>query len=194
MKSKLRPVALLGRAMRSLLFRGPLCTSFEITRRCNARCRHCHLGVPVKDEKQASPERFGEICREIKPVAILVSGGEPLLRKDVEEVVAALADPAGPPYVAMTTNGWLLDKERYYRFRELGVDRFSISLDFPDERHDGFRRHPGLFARLARLLPELAAQGNDDVVLNTASFSDEQVCELIMAAARGKPASEGVGL
>ena len=75
MTSFSRSMALFGRGLRSLLLKGPLCTSFEITHRCNARCRHCHLGVPVKDEKQASPERFGEICREIKPVAILVSGG-----------------------------------------------------------------------------------------------------------------------
>ena len=176
MMSKRRSVGLLGRAMRSLLFKGPLCTSFEITRRCNARCRHCHLGVPVKDEKQASPERFGEICREIKPVTILVSGGEPLLRKDVEEVVTALADPTGPPYVAMTTNGWLLDKERYHRFRQLGVDRFSISLDFPDERHDEFRRLPGLFKRIESLVESLDGDGekaiNVSCVLQKLNFRD----------------------
>lgn len=176
MLRKPRSLALIGRALRSLLFKGPLCTSFEITRRCNARCRHCHLGVPVKDEKQASPERFGEICREIKPVAILVSGGEPLLRKDVEDVVSALADPEGAPYVAMTTNGWLLDKERYHRFRQLGVDRFSISLDFPDERHDEFRKLPGLFRRIESLVESLEGDGekaiNISCVLQKLNFRD----------------------
>ncbi len=166
MISKSRSVALLGRALRSLLFRGPLCTSFEITRRCNARCRHCHLGVPVKEEKQASPERLGEICREIKPLAILVSGGEPLLRKDVEDVVSALAVPNGAPYVAMTTNGWLLTKERYDRFRQLGVDRFSISLDFPDERHDEFRKMPGLFKRIESLVEALDVDGEKAINLS----------------------------
>jgi len=48
------------------------------------------------------------------------------------------------------------------------VDQFSVSLDFPDERHDDFRRHPGLFRRLDRLVPQLAALGSDDIVLNTA--------------------------
>ena len=176
MISKSRSLGLLGRGLRSLLFKGPLCTSFEITHRCNARCRHCHLGVPVKDEKQASPERFGEICREIKPVAILVSGGEPLLRKDVEDVVSALANPKGAPYVAMTTNGWLLDKERYHRFRQLGVDRFSISLDFPDERHDEFRQLPGLFRRIESLVEALDGEGekaiNISCVLQKLNFRD----------------------
>jgi MoaA/NifB/PqqE/SkfB family radical SAM enzyme len=115
------------------------------------------------EETQAGPERFAEICRELKPVAILVSGGEPLLRKDVEDVVTALADPKGPPYVAMTTNGWLLDRERYDRFRQLGVDRFSISLDFPDERHDEFRRLPGLFKRIESLVADLGPDSNNAI-------------------------------
>ncbi len=176
MISTSRSIALLGRGLRSLLFRGPLCTSFEITRRCNARCRHCHLGVPIEEEEQASPERLGEICREIKPLAILVSGGEPLLRKDVEDVVSALAVPGGAPYVAMTTNGWLLTKERYDRFRQLGVDRFSISLDFPDERHDEFRKLPGLFKRIESLVEALEADGdkaiNISCVLQKLNFRD----------------------
>jgi MoaA/NifB/PqqE/SkfB family radical SAM enzyme len=155
MISARRSIALFGRAVRSLALGGPLCASFEITRRCNARCRHCHLGIPVEEEIQASPARFAEICRELKPVAILVSGGEPLLREDVEDVVAALADSLGPPYVAMTTNGWLLDRGRYETFRRLGVDRFSISLDFPDERHDEFRKLPGLFRRIESLVADL---------------------------------------
>jgi MoaA/NifB/PqqE/SkfB family radical SAM enzyme len=155
MMSATRSIRLMGRAARSLVLGGPLCTSFEITRRCNARCRHCHLGVPIKEEKQAGPERFAEICRDIKPLVILVSGGEPLIRKDVEDVVAALADPGGPPYVAMTTNGWLLDKRCYETFRRLGVDRFSISLDFPDDRHDEFRGLRGLFKRIETLVDDL---------------------------------------
>jgi MoaA/NifB/PqqE/SkfB family radical SAM enzyme len=130
----------------------------------------------VENEEQASPQRFGEICREVKPVTILVSGGEPLLRKDVEQVVSTLADPNGPPYVAMTTNGWLLDKERYHRFRQLGVDRFSISLDFPDERHDEFRRLPGLFKRIESLVASLDGEVekaiNISCVLQKLNFRD----------------------
>jgi MoaA/NifB/PqqE/SkfB family radical SAM enzyme len=164
--SPIRSVRLMARGARSLALGGPLCTSFEITRRCNARCRHCHLGVPIKDEVQAGPERFAEICRDIKPLVILVSGGEPLLRKDVEDVVAALADPVGPPYVAMTTNGWLLDKQRYETFLRLGVDRFSISLDFPDERHDEFRGLPGLFRRIEKLVDDLGPDSGKAINLS----------------------------
>jgi MoaA/NifB/PqqE/SkfB family radical SAM enzyme len=51
--------------------------------------------------------------------------------------------------------------------RAAGVDRFSVSLDIPDERHDDFRLHPGLYDHLSRMVPRLAALGHDDIVLNT---------------------------
>jgi len=40
--------------------------------------------------------------------------------------------------------------------RAAGVDQFSVSLDFPDERHDEFRLHPGLFKHLSEIVPRLA--------------------------------------
>jgi MoaA/NifB/PqqE/SkfB family radical SAM enzyme len=63
------------------------------------------------------------------------------------------------------------------------VDQFSLSLDFPDERHDGFRRLPGLFRRLERLVPELTARGHGDIVMNCAisraNFDDvTRICEV----------------
>jgi MoaA/NifB/PqqE/SkfB family radical SAM enzyme len=88
-------------------------------------------------------------------VAVLVSGGEPLLRKDAEEIISALRTPERAPYIAMTTNGWLLTPERYQRLRAAGVDRFSVSLDYPDERHDEFRGIPGLFERIRGLIKGL---------------------------------------
>lgn len=44
----------------------------------------------------------------------------------------------------------------YLELRAAGVDQFSVSLDFPDERHDEFRLHPGLFKHLSEIVPRLA--------------------------------------
>jgi MoaA/NifB/PqqE/SkfB family radical SAM enzyme len=101
-------------------------------------------------------------------MAVQLSGGEPLLRKDIEEIVRAVKEPSGLPYTILVTNGRLLTEEKYLTLRKLGVNQFSISLDFPDERHDDFRRSPGLYAHLAGLVPKLARHGHGDVVLNTA--------------------------
>jgi MoaA/NifB/PqqE/SkfB family radical SAM enzyme len=77
-------------------------------------------------------------------------------------------EPSGLPYTILVTNGRLLTEEKYLALRALGINQVSISLDFPDSRHDDFRRSPGLYARLEKLVPALARYGHDDVALNTA--------------------------
>ena len=49
----------------------------------------------------------------------------------------------GLPYTILVSNWSLMTEERYLELREAGVDQFSVSLDFPDERHDDFRGYPG---------------------------------------------------
>jgi MoaA/NifB/PqqE/SkfB family radical SAM enzyme len=70
--------------------------------------------------------------------------------------------------VVFVTNAALLTAERYDRLKALGVDEFSVSLDFPDNRHDENRKIPGLFDHLNRLIPELTARGHKDFTLITA--------------------------
>jgi MoaA/NifB/PqqE/SkfB family radical SAM enzyme len=146
----------------------PLVVSFELTASCNAHCKHCDKGGIVKGETPLSPERIGAIYRELRPVAVQLSGGEPLLRRDVVDVARSIKEPWGAPYLILVTNGSLLTAERYEALRAAGVNQFSISLDFPDARHDDFRRVPGLFRRLERVVPELTALGHGDLVLNAA--------------------------
>jgi MoaA/NifB/PqqE/SkfB family radical SAM enzyme len=99
---------------------------------------------------------------------IQISGGEPLMRRDIVECVRAAQRGGGLPYTVFVSNFSQMTPEKYLALKAAGADQFSVSLDFPDERHDEFRRHPGLYRRLASLLPTLAAYGHDDVVLNTA--------------------------
>ena len=144
-----------GKGIRNYLEHRPLSVSFEVTYACNARCKHCHLGGPVPGEKHASAEQYAELCREIKPFVAQISGGEPLLRRDIEEIVRALATRGKAAMIVMTTNAALLTKDRYLRLREAGVDEFSVSLDYPDDRHDAFRGIPGLFRKIEGLIQEL---------------------------------------
>ncbi len=145
----------------------PMVVSYEVTLSCNCNCRHCDLGGPVKDEKQVTPEEYRGLTRDLRPLAAQISGGEPLLRKDLAAIVKAIRQ-AGTQYVILVTNGVLLDESTYLRLREAGVSQFSVSLDFPDERHDDFRRHAGLYRRLEQRLPGLAKLGFRDIILNTA--------------------------
>jgi MoaA/NifB/PqqE/SkfB family radical SAM enzyme len=65
--------------------------------------------------------------------------------------------------VILVTNGVLLNESNYMQLRAAWVNQFSASLDFPDERHDEFRRRPGLYKRLERSLPWLAKLGFRDM-------------------------------
>jgi MoaA/NifB/PqqE/SkfB family radical SAM enzyme len=171
------------RGQRNLMTDRPLVVSFELTGSCNAHCKHCDKGGILEDEVALAPARIGEIYRELRPVAVQLSGGEPLLRADVVEVARAVKERNGTPYLILVSNASLLDVERYDALRAAGVDQFSLSLDFPDERHDAFRALPGLFRHLDRLIPRLTARGHGDVVMNCAisraNLDDvRRVCEV----------------
>jgi MoaA/NifB/PqqE/SkfB family radical SAM enzyme len=143
----------------------PFCVSFEVTYSCNARCRHCHLGGPVKGEL-ATAEQYGKISRILRPVVAQLSGGEPILRRDIEDIIRAIRRKNRAPFIVLTTNGALLNKERYTRLRNAGVDEFSLSLDYPDERHDEFRGIPGLFGRIRSFVSEIRDGNNPGVTLS----------------------------
>lgn len=160
-------IELLGRAVRNYLTNRLIIVSYEVTLSCNCNCRHCDLGGVIEHEKQITAEEYGHLTERLKPLAVQVSGGEPLLRKDVAAIVKAVRQ-AGVHYVILVTNGALFSESNYLQLREAGVSQFSVSLDFPDERHDEFRRRPGLYRRLNENLPRLAELGFGDIILNTA--------------------------
>ncbi len=165
--SLLQGTKLAGGAIRNYITKRPIVVSFEVTLSCNCNCLHCDLGGIVKDEKQIAPQEYKEITQRLKPLAAQISGGEPLLRKDILAIVEAIKQ-GGAQYAILVTNGVLLNESNYLQLREAGVSQFSVSLDFPDERHDEFRRRPGLYKRLERTLPQLAKLGFRDIILNTA--------------------------
>ena len=105
MNAYIRTLSLAKRGIVNYFKKRPFCVSFEITHCCNAKCRHCHRGGRVK-EQRATPQRFGEICRELKPTVVQVSGGEPLLQEGIGELAGALAALSGRT-VLVETNGSL---------------------------------------------------------------------------------------
>jgi MoaA/NifB/PqqE/SkfB family radical SAM enzyme len=166
MGTSLRTATLLGRGVANLLASRPLCVSFEITHHCNARCRHCHRGEKIR-EVRAPAERFGAVYRQLRPPVAMVSGGEPTTRGDLDAILKAIRQPDGTPYIVLATNGSLLDRDRFFHLRYLGVDQF----DFPDERHDAFRGIPGLFSRIRSFILSLAPEDRRMVTLNAVVLS-----------------------
>jgi MoaA/NifB/PqqE/SkfB family radical SAM enzyme len=144
----------------------PLTVSFEITHSCTANCWHCNLGGPLKEER-ASAAQYAKILEDLDPLMVCISGGEPMARSDIYEIVETLSNPGRLPWMVLVSNASLMTPDKFERLKAAGMHQYSCSLDFPDERHDEFRRIPGLFQKMQKLIPELVrASEKDDVMLN----------------------------
>jgi MoaA/NifB/PqqE/SkfB family radical SAM enzyme len=157
---------------RSLLNRmkgRPICLSFEVTHSCVADCVHCDKGGVKQESGLMSLADYRRYSEELKPGVCQMSGGEPLMREDLEDIIRAVKRPSGLPMVVCVSNWWLMTEERYLSLNDAGASLFSVSLDFPDERHDDFRRVPGLFAKMSEIIPRLVKKyGRENIVLNSA--------------------------
>lgn len=171
----------------NLVFRKPICVALEVTHNCTANCHHCDKGEEVEDN-MVSADEFRRVIYRIKPPFIQIAGGEPLLRDDLPKIVRELHRPRNWPLLVLITNASLLTREKYYELREAGILQFSISLDFPDVRHDTYRNIPGLFDHLDTLIPRLIAEGNGDIVINCCITRDnyKYIKEMVAICRRWK--------
>jgi radical SAM protein with 4Fe4S-binding SPASM domain len=140
--------------------------SWNLTQRCNLECAHCymsaHAGADTRGELTTEECRrvIDEIARVNPNVFLILTGGEPLLRRDLFDV-AGHASARGFTTV-LGTNGVLLREPEARRMREHGVLGASISLDSTDRaRHDGFRRLPGAWDGAVRATRVLGDAGLD---------------------------------
>ncbi len=122
--------------------------AWELTRSCNLSCSHCRASSKhrlYKDELTTEEcfKLIDEISSFAKPIVIL-TGGEPLLRKDIFEI-AKYGKIKGLTMV-MAPNGTLLTDENVKKIIDSGIKRISVSLDGPDAAsHDDLRQVPGAF-------------------------------------------------
>lgn len=143
--------------------------TIEVTKRCNARCEFCDYWREPPGEELTD---FSPIVRRFRPLVVTFSGGEPLVRRDFPELVRRVRAADPDVYLSMVTNGAVLSLERARELQSAGIDQLSISLDYPDERHDRARGIPGLAARIRGLLGPLSGVGFDAVSLNTVLKDD----------------------
>jgi cyclic pyranopterin phosphate synthase len=121
----------------------------SVTDRCNFRCTYCMpaeiFGAGHAFLKDPQLMAFDELTRILRAFVSLgveklrLTGGEPLLRADVPELIRFIKTELRIPDVALTTNGWLLEKYAP-ALRAAGLDRLNVSLDSLD---------PGIFGRMS---------------------------------------------
>jgi len=179
---------------RDLLDRPLRTVRISVTDRCNFRCRYC---MP-REAPQAFSDRgalltFEEMAAIVRALArrgvanVRLTGGEPLLRRGLEDLVAAVRAVPGIADVAMTTNGSLLG-ERAESLAASGLDRVTVSLDALDE--DLFRQITDGATQLRRVLEAIAVAaeaGLTPVKVNTVvrRGRNEGQVELIAGHFRG---------
>lgn len=145
----------------------PIVVSFEVTDSCTCYCKHCDHGGPRDNSRNLKPADYRRYMEALKPCVVQVSGGEPMMREDVVDIVRSIKAGSTIPYLILVSNWSHMTEEKYLQLQEAGVDQFSISLDFPDNRHDDFRGYPGLYSQLEDLVPRCAKHGHDDIVMNS---------------------------
>jgi cyclic pyranopterin phosphate synthase len=157
----------------------------SITDRCNYRCVYCRTG---NEGAQYSELPIADYLRLVRIFAglgiekVRLTGGEPLLRKGVVELVRELADlrtSAGHPLdLAITTNGHLLAAQAE-RLKDVGLSRVTVSMDAVDaETFARITRVPGSFERVLKGIRAARRAGLGPVKVNCVvlrGFNDDQI-------------------
>lgn len=124
----------------------PITCVWEVTMGCNMRCKHCgsSCAEPLPDE--LTTEEALNVCDQIGDLGlrwVTLSGGEPLIRKDIDLLVDHLHKNG--VIVNLITNGWLINEALAKRLKASGISTLAISIDGTEELHDSIRK-PGAFA------------------------------------------------
>ncbi len=131
----------------------PYLIALNLTERCNLACAHCYLDAKVLKEGAVDELQTGDLKRvldeiaEVGPEAMVVlTGGEPMLRRDLPEL-ARHASGLGL-MVVVGTNGMLLRADRLAELQQAGVAGVGISVDSLNPKtHDDFRGKKGAWAK-----------------------------------------------
>ncbi len=138
---------------------------------CNLKCSHCCASkrfIPSRPRQKLTLEtlrRFSDQAHAYGLCQFNLSGGEPLLLKNFDQVIEALQPDKF--HLSMSTNGFFLDKEMARRLKNSGWDKVRISLDnFVEEEHDRNRNCPGAYKKAIQAL-ENAKEADLSVVIQT---------------------------
>jgi AdoMet-dependent heme synthase len=167
---------------------------WHLTERCNLRCTHCyqegslHAELSV-DEVRLGLDEIGDMFSSWSDAygmtfspSFNITGGEPLLRTDLFEILVMLADRTWEAFVL--TNGTLIDPKTARRMAGLGIKGVQVSLEGPERVHEAFRGLGSYTASLAGIKALLDAGLEVTVNTTLSKINAEAFFELADAAAR----------
>lgn len=167
----------------------------SVTDKCNLRCVYCmpEEGLPwLKREELLTYEEIRSVVEAMAPMGLKrlrLTGGEPLVRKDLTHLVELLAGVHGIEDLALSTNGVLLGPMAE-ALRQAGATRVNVSLDsFRPERVDALARRKGTFERVLEGLRAAEKAGLEPIKINVVLIrgkNDDEIADFA-AATRERP-------
>ena len=168
----------------------------SVTQRCNFRCKYCMPKTPFSWEPKENLLSFEElflfvrVCLDEGVKKIRITGGEPLVRKDLDKFIRMISDYDPSVDLAITTNGFML--RNYAKLlKEAGLKRINMSLDTLDSKKAEFIAQKSVLhevlagldaaleAGLKVKLNTVALKGvNDDEIVPLLDFAREAGCQI----------------
>lgn len=141
----------------------PFTIAWELTRACALACVHCRAEAqPKRDPRELTTPEALELVDQIAdfgPPVLVLTGGDPMMRPDLFDIVERAIDRGQRVAVSPTTTA-LPTRARLQRLRDLGVAMVHVSVDGADAAtHDAFRGVPGTFERATGILATLQELG-----------------------------------
>ena len=158
------------------LFPGPSCCVWEITRKCNFRCKHCGVTAGFARENELTRNEAQELCSELNDIGcrgVALLGGEIFLRPDWFEIAKKIRSYGMD--LSIISNGWLINHDAISQIRSLDCKSFAISLDGRRHVHDKIRKK-GSFDRCLKAID--LALDNDIPTSVITTLSKSNVKEL----------------
>jgi len=159
----------------------PLSITLVVRSECNVRCVMCH-SLEILDSKvpYMTMDQLRTFVSHLGPrhkrPNILLTGGEPTLRKDILDVVELFKSEGVP--VGMVTNGTLLPSERIDRLIELDLECLTFSCHGPQEVHDEIMAVPGSFEKMTTAAKEFLRKRRRTVVIINCAITEHNTDHL----------------
>jgi len=146
------------RLFRAWAGKHPVWCAWQVTYRCNFRCRFCHYwAMAARAEAEPSVDQYVRGARNLAKLGTLLislAGGEPFLRTDVAEIVAAIGQYHFP---FITSNGWFVTPELARDVMQAGCWGVSVSIDYANaDQHDRRRGMRGAWEQAWRAVEMFA--------------------------------------
>ncbi len=139
----------------------------SITNRCNFRCRMCQ--IPHNISEELSTSQWKQVIKDAASCgarSIVFSGGEPLLREDIFELISFVkSNSLG---ACLSSNGYFIDNGVAGRLRQAGIEVVNVSIEGPQRIHD-YMRGKGMFKKAIRALENLKKCKIETTIATTVS-------------------------